>query len=118
MGIFDLSMSILISPLLLVVAALNLSPIPRKLPLLVKEPSAAMLKPRRPERGRLILFAVDETSLEAIKWAIANLLSLNDFIHILHILEHDEMQQQKLQPFRFQLADIHKVITYTCECQW
>lgn len=80
MGILNAALTILLSPLIITTALLGIVfASPHKL-----TPTALR---RRRRKGRLVLMAVDETSLEAVRWSLQHLLISDDFVHLLHILE-------------------------------
>lgn len=65
--------------------------------------------PRSTKRGRLVLLAVDETSLEAVKWSVRELLCDQDFVHILHINEKAQGKSSKATDICFTSEDYSAV---------
>lgn len=61
------------------------------------------------KRGRLVLLAVDETSLEAVKWSVRELLCDQDFVHILHINEEAHKKNSQLANIYFTSEDYSAV---------
>jgi hypothetical protein len=90
MGLLDFSVTLLLTPILFSLAVLRLVACPI--------PVAPSSRPFG-NRGRLVLFAMDETSLPAVKWALCNLLSGTDYVHILHIVEPGDEVNTK--PYSF-----------------
>lgn len=81
MGILDVSLTLMLSPLILATAVLSIIPISFS----HLAPSRKRL--RKSGSGRLVLLAVDETSLPALRWSLDQILTPRDFVHVLHILE-------------------------------
>ncbi|PJF17698.1 hypothetical protein PSACC_02488 [Paramicrosporidium saccamoebae] len=87
MGLVDFSLTLLLTPILFSFAVLRLVTCPI--------PVAPNTRPFvKGNRGRLVLFAIDETSLPAVRWSLCNLLSESDYVHILHIVEAGDETSQ------------------------
>ncbi len=86
MNVLEWFAAVILGGPLIVIAGI-LSPIIPPVPQSTRA-TVAMAPPRR--RGRLILLAVDETSLGAVQWTISNMLSCEDWVHVVHVLEGDE----------------------------
>lgn len=107
MGLFDAFLAITVAPLVLTASFLNLIS-PQRQPTQIKKKnrlgSAA--------HGRLVLIAVDETSVNAVDYATREFLAPDDFVHLLHIIEFDEQNENNVKPFRFTSQDspnIHQI---------
>lgn len=112
MGLWNTSITLLLTPVFasLALMKLVLSPVSSS-PSFVNK--ASERKRVAAQRGRLVLFAVDETSLQAINWALRDLLATDDFVHILHIEEIEEKRTETIQSFSFTAADLKKVTNYS-----
>lgn len=92
---FDLSAEALFVPILFIVAILNFLPNPLRYILAksIEGSSAAFMKPAIGTGGRRIMLAVDDTSHEAVKWAILNMLDPNkDYVSLVYVPEGDFKQ--------------------------
>jgi hypothetical protein len=104
MGIFRISITLLLAPLLVAVALFRLIPTPQSI--------KAVRRPGK-GRGRLVLFGADETSLQAVKWALRELVTVEDFVHFLHIVEFDEQKSVK-SSFSFTSENLSQASRINC----
>lgn len=94
MGLLDVSVLLLLSPVIMTAGIAHkvlstVIPQPKSKARGRDQPQELYQRPP-PDRGRLIVFAVDETSLAAIQWAVHNLMTPADYVHLVHVLEGEE----------------------------
>jgi len=107
MGLMDLSIALLLTPVIFGIMLLN--PVVEFAMSKLQLPIVAAKRGKRRigrERGHLILFAIDETSLDAVKWATHEMIAQEDFVHMIHVLEP---QDQVASPIYFTERDIGAV---------
>lgn len=100
MGLLDVSVLLLLSPVIMTAGIAHqvltaVIPSPKSKVRTIDRTHERQRRPP-PDRGRLIVFAVEETSLPAIQWAIHNLVTPADYIHLVHAIEGEEEAAGKL----------------------
>ena len=116
MGLIDFSITLLLTPVIFGIIIFH--PVVEFATNKIQSSMTAVKGGKRKtgiERGHLILFAVDETSLDAVKWAAHEMIKPEDFVHIVHVLEPQD--QMPSGPIYFTARDIEAVsVSAVCIC--